>query len=151
MMKAGMMWEDVHANAHRVAIKGLLDAGILRGDPDEIFEKRVSTAFFPHGLGHYLGMDTHDTGGHANYDDPDPMFKYLRVRGPVPAGATITVEPGIYACRFIIDPVLKDPELSKYIDRVVLDRYWDVGGVRIEDDVLITEEGYENLTDTPKL
>jgi len=108
-------------------------------------------AFMPHGLGHYLGMDTHDTGGHANYEDPDQMFKYLRVRGEVPAGAVITVEPGIYFCNFILDPVLEDPELSKYIDREVLDRYWSVGGVRIEDDVHILDDGYENLTDTPKL
>ena len=52
-------------------------------------------AFLPHGLGHYLGMDTHDTGGHANYADKDSIFKYLRVRGKVPAGAVITVEPGV--------------------------------------------------------
>ncbi|KPI35934.1 putative Xaa-Pro aminopeptidase pepP [Cyphellophora attinorum] len=156
MLHAGMRWEDVHENAHKVAVKGLLKAGILKKDysEEELFEKRVTVTFMPHGLGHYLGMDTHDTGGHANYDDPDPMFKYLRVRGTVPAGAVITVEPGIYFCRFIIDPVLEDPEKAKYIDKEVLDRYWDVGGVRIEDDVLIKEKsdgGWENLTDTPKL
>ena len=151
MMHAGMLWEDVHANAHRVAIKGLLACGIFRGDANEIFDKRISCAFFPHGLGHYLGMDTHDTGGHANYEDADPMFKYLRVRGKVPAGAVITNEPGVYFCRFIVDPVLEDEEKARYIDKSVLEKYWDVGGVRIEDDVLITEDGYENLTDTPKL
>lgn len=151
LLRANVRWEDVHAHAHKVAIRGLKKAGILVGDEQELFDKRVSVAFFPHGLGHYLGMDTHDTGGHANYDDPDTMFKYLRVRGSVPAGAVITVEPGIYFCKFILDPVLEDPELSKYIDKTVLDRYWDVGGVRIEDDVHITPDGYENLTDTPKL
>ncbi|ETN37937.1 uncharacterized protein HMPREF1541_07560 [Cyphellophora europaea CBS 101466] len=154
MLYAGMNWEDVHENAHKVAIKGLLKAGILKGSEQELLEKRISTAFFPHGLGHYLGMDTHDTGGHANYEDPDPMFKYLRVRGQVPAGAVITVEPGIYFCRFIIEPVLEDPERAKYIVKEALDKYWDVGGVRIEDDVLIKDEkegGWENLTDTPKL
>jgi len=151
LLHANVKWEDVHENAHRVAIRGLLKAGILIGDETEIFNERVSVAFMPHGLGHYLGMDTHDTGGHADYDDPDTMFKYLRVRGEVPAGAVITVEPGIYFCRFILDPVLENPELSKYIDQGVLDKYWTVGGVRIEDDVHITQDGYENLTDTPKL
>ncbi|KAG9770083.1 putative Xaa-Pro aminopeptidase pepP [Exophiala dermatitidis] len=151
LLRANVRWEDVHEHAHRVAIRGLKKAGILVGDEQDIFDKRISVAFFPHGLGHYLGMDTHDTGGHANYDDPDTMFKYLRVRGNVPAGAVITVEPGIYFCKFILDPVLDDPELSKYIDKNALDRYWAVGGVRIEDDIHITEDGYENLTDTPKL
>lgn len=153
VLRAGMLWEDVHALTHRVAIRHLRAAGILRQEFSEsdLFASRVSVAFYPHGLGHYLGMDTHDTGGHANYADADSMFKYLRVRGAVPAGAVITVEPGLYFCRFILDPVLRDPALARYIDSAVLDRYWDVGGVRIEDDVLITKDGYDNLTDTPKL
>ncbi|KAL8243937.1 hypothetical protein R6Q59_010195 [Mikania micrantha] len=151
ILKAGVQWETVHELTHRVAVRGLLKAGILIGDEEHIMKKRISVAFYPHGLGHYLGMDTHDTGGHPNYDDKDTMFKFLRVRGQVPAGAVITVEPGIYFCHFILDPVLKDPSLSKYINRKVLDQYWDVGGVRIEDDVVIRQDGYENLTDTPKL
>lgn len=56
----------------------------------------------------------------------------------------------IYFCRFIIDPYLKSPELSKYIDADVLERYWSVGGVRIEDNIHITRDGYENLTTAPK-
>ncbi|KAI9879450.1 MAG: hypothetical protein M1830_008497 [Pleopsidium flavum] len=150
MLRDGVLWDDVHAKAHKVAIEGLLDIGILKGDKEETFEKKTSVAFFPHGLGHYLGMDTHDTGGHPNYEDKDTMFRYLRVRGKLPAGSIITVEPGIYFCRFIIEPYLKDPVHSKHIDNEVLDRYWDVGGVRIEDNILITETGYENLTTAVK-
>ncbi|EAW06267.1 aminopeptidase P family protein [Aspergillus clavatus NRRL 1] len=150
MLRDGVQWEEVHAHAHHVAIRGLLELGILRGSEDEIFEKRVSVAFFPHGLGHYLGMDTHDTGGNPNYADKDTMFRYLRVRGRLPAGSVITVEPGIYFCRFIIEPYLKSSESSKYIDTDVLERYWSVGGVRIEDNVLVTKDGYDNLTTTPK-
>ena len=146
MLTADVLWDDVHAHAHRVAIDGLLALGVLKGDKNEIFDKRISTAFFPHGLGHYLGMDTHDVGGHPNYEDSDPMFRYLRVRGRLPANSVITVEPGIYFCEFIIEPFLKDPEKSKYIERKVLDRFWEVGGVRIEDNVLVKEKGWENLT-----
>ena len=132
MLKEGVLWDDVHARAHEIAIEGLLNLGILSGGKKEIFEKRTSVAFFPHGLGHYLGMDTHDTGGHANYEDKDGMFRYLRVRGRLPAGSVITVEPGIYFCRFIVEPYLDDPVHKQYINKKILDRYWDVGGVRIE-------------------
>lgn len=106
MLKEGVLWEDVHVLAHRIAIKGLLKLGILRGTEEELFEKRISVAFFPHGLGHYLGLDTHDTGGNANYQDKDTMFRYLRVRGRLPAGSVVTVEPGVCSstakCCFIL-------------------------------------------------
>jgi Xaa-Pro dipeptidase len=95
MLKEGVNWDDVHLKAHTIAIEGLLKLGILQGDKEEILKARTSVAFFPHGLGHYLGMDTHDTGGHPNYQDKDSMFRYLRVRGPLPAGSIITVEPGV--------------------------------------------------------
>lgn len=95
MLKEGVLWDDVHVLAHKIAIDGLLKVGILKGDKDEILKNRTSAAFLPHGLGHYLGMDTHDTGGHPNYEDPDPLFKYLRCRRNLPAGSVITVEPGV--------------------------------------------------------
>ena len=94
--KPGNVWDDVHVLAHRIAIEGLLAIGILKGGSvDEILANRTSCAFLPHGLGHYLGMDTHDAGGHPNYEDPDTMFCYLRKRGALPVGAVITVEPGV--------------------------------------------------------
>jgi Xaa-Pro dipeptidase len=95
MLKEGVLWDDVHLRAHKIAIDGLLALGILKGDKEAILKARTSVAFFPHGLGHYLGMDTHDTGGHPNYADKDTMFRYLRVRGNLPAGSIITVEPGV--------------------------------------------------------
>ncbi|KAH6654909.1 peptidase M24, structural domain-containing protein [Truncatella angustata] len=150
VLKEGILWDDVHLLAHQIAIDGLLSLGILKGDRDEILKARTSAAFLPHGLGHYLGMDTHDTGGHPNYSDPDPLFRYLRCRRNLPAGSVITVEPGIYFCEFIIRPYLEDPKHSQYIDEKVLDGYWDVGGVRIEDNILITKDGSENLTDVAK-
>ncbi|KAK3987495.1 peptidase M24, structural domain-containing protein [Cladorrhinum sp. PSN332] len=149
-LKEGVVWDDIHLLAHKIAIDGLLELGILKGNKDDILANRTSVAFFPHGLGHYLGMDTHDTGGNANYADKDKMFRYLRVRGTLPAGSVITVEPGIYFCKFIIDPYLQDPAHSKYIDQDVLDRYWDVGGVRIEDNIVITKTGTDNLTTAVK-
>ncbi|KAK8115399.1 metallopeptidase family M24 [Apiospora kogelbergensis] len=150
MLKEGVAWDDVHLLAHKIAIDGLLALGVLKGDKEEILKARTSAAFLPHGLGHYLGMDTHDTGGHPNYADPDPLFRFLRVRRNLPANSVITVEPGIYFCDFIIRPYLKDPKHAQFIDEKVLDKYWDVGGVRIEDNILVTKDGSVNLTDCPK-
>ncbi|RDL30179.1 putative Xaa-Pro aminopeptidase pepP [Venustampulla echinocandica] len=146
MLKEGVLWDTVHLKAHEVAIEGLLKLGILQGEKEDILKSRTSVAFFPHGLGHYLGMDTHDTGGHPDYKDKDPMFRYLRTRGKLPAGSVITVEPGIYFCRFIIEPYLCDPIHAQYINSTVLEQYWEIGGVRIEDNILVTVNGYENLT-----
>jgi Xaa-Pro dipeptidase len=147
-LKAGVLWDGVHELAHKIAIAGLLDLGILKGDKEEILKARTSVAFFPHGLGHYLGMDTHDTGGNPNYADNDKMYRYLRVRGTLPAGSVITVEPGIYFCRFIIEPYLKDDAQSKYIDEKVLEKYWSVGGVRIEGMLFLLTGSLTCLTDS---
>ena len=86
MIKAGVLWDDLHLHAHKVAIDGLLALGILKGDAKEILEARTSAAFFPHGLGHYLGLETHDVGGNPNPQDKDKLFRYLRLRGRIPAG-----------------------------------------------------------------
>ena len=95
-LREGVVWDDIHSHAHQVAIDGLLRLGILSGGSrEEIFRARTSVAFFPHGLGHYLGMDTHDTGGNPDHADLDQMFRYLRVRGALPAGSVVTVEPGV--------------------------------------------------------
>ncbi|KAF3937737.1 hypothetical protein ABW19_dt0203498 [Dactylella cylindrospora] len=151
MIKPGVLWDKIHETVHKILIEGLLELGILQnGTVDEILENRTSVAFLPHGLGHHMGMDTHDTGGHPNYSDSDPMYKYLRVRIPLKEKAVITVEPGCYFCEFIIQPYLDDPKHNKYINKEVLDRYISVGGVRIEDDVWVTKDGYENLTNVPK-
>ncbi|KAF2877365.1 putative Xaa-Pro aminopeptidase pepP [Massariosphaeria phaeospora] len=137
-LHAGVLWDSVHELAHKIAIAGLLKLDILTGgSADELLAARISVAFFPHGLGHFLGMDTHDTGGNPDYADKDPMFRYLRTRGHVPARSVITVEPGIYFCRFIIEPYLRDAEQAKFIDEGVLEKYWNVGGVRIEGEFVV--------------
>jgi Xaa-Pro dipeptidase len=120
MLKEGVIWDDVHLQAHKIAIEGLSSLGILQGDKDSILKTRTSVAFFPHGLGHYLGMDTHDTGGHANYEDKDSMFRYLRVRGKLPAGSIITVEPGVSSA--LLDQA-SAPILTFWIDLLLQIHY----------------------------
>ena len=72
-------------------------------------------------------MDTHDTGGHANYEDPNPYFQYLRKRGPLPVGAVITNEPGIYFREFPLREELQQGKWDGIVDQAVLERYWRVG------------------------
>lgn len=148
MIKPGVAWEDCHLTAHKVLITEFLKLGIFKNEYDaqEIFDSRISGAFFPHGLGHLLGMETHDVGGYANYDDPNPLLKYLRLRRKLQVGMVLTDEPGCYFSPFLLKEVLSDPQKLKYIDKDVLDKYWYIGGVRIEDDLLITTNGFENFT-----
>ena len=148
MIRPGALWDDIHLRAHEILIEEFLKLGIFKSkySKQEIYESRISARFFPHGLGHLLGMDTHDVGGRPNYEDPDPYLQYLRLRRKLQKGMVLTDEPGIYFSPFLLEDVLKDEKKAKYIDHNVLDKYWYVGGVRIEDDLVITANGFENLT-----
>lgn len=147
----GNSWEDLHLLAHKILIKGFLKLGIFhKGTEKEIYESGISGSFFPHGLGHLLGMDTHDVGGYPNYADSNALLKNLRLRRPLKAGMVVTDEPGIYFSKFLIDDGLKDAAKAKYVNHAELEKYWKIGGVRIEDDILVTSDGYENLTKITK-
>lgn len=147
MIKPGAHWDDVHLEAHRVMIREFVRLGIFKDTDEEVlFRLNISAGFFPHGLGHLLGMDTHDVGGRPNYEDPDPKLRYLRLRRPLQKGMVLTDEPGVYFSPFLLKEILLNPEKVQYINTDVLDKYYYVGGVRIEDDLLITEDGFENFT-----
>ncbi|KAG2183335.1 hypothetical protein INT43_006340 [Umbelopsis isabellina] len=152
LCKPGVDWEDIHRLALRVACEGLVKIGILNGDVEELLSKHIPACLFPHGLGHSIGIDVHDVGGYApgvqRVDEPG--IRNLRMRRKLEAGMAVTVEPGIYFCDYIIDPLLKDSATSKYFDLEKLNHYKKVGGVRIEDDIVITESGFDNLTTVPK-
>lgn len=150
-LKPGVDWDDMHLLTHKILINSFLKLGIFHnGTAEEILDARVSVAFYPHGLGHMLGMEVHDVGGRANYSDPDPMFRYLRIRRKLEENMMVTVEPGCYFNDFLLAPILNDSEKAKYVNQDVLKKYMPVGGVRIEDDVLITKDGHENFTKITK-
>ncbi|KAL3235538.1 aminopeptidase P family protein RNJ42_02314 [Nakaseomyces bracarensis] len=148
-IKPGASWDDLHILTHKVLIKHLLKLGVFKKEfsEEEIFERRVTCAFYPHGLGHVMGLDVHDTAGRPNYEDPDPYFKFLRLRRKLEKNMVITNEPGCYFNEFLIEEFLKKfPERVEVVDQEVLKKYMYVGGVRIEDDIIVTETGYENMT-----
>lgn len=152
MTKPGVKMEDLHMNACRIILKGLKDAGVVKGDIEEMMENDIFALFFPHGLGHFLGLDTHDVGGYPKGVEriERPGIKYLRVRRELIPGMVITVEPGIYFIPALLEPALKDEEKAKFLNKEKVESLFDFGGIRIEDNLIITEDGYENLTDVPK-
>ncbi|KAJ2864096.1 hypothetical protein GGI22_001806 [Coemansia erecta] len=145
-------WEDMHMLANRVAAQGLLKLGILKGDIDSIMENYVVGYFMPHGIGHLIGIDTHDVGGYPKGTEriDAPGLRYLRCRREMLPQMAFTVEPGLYFVDEIIADAKSKPDVAKHIDFDVVAKYRSVGGVRIEDNIVITETGNDNLTVCPK-
>ncbi|PVV04376.1 hypothetical protein BB560_001131 [Smittium megazygosporum] len=150
--KPHVLWEDMHLLANKVAIDGLVKLGILKGNLKEITDSFVIGYFFPHGLGHFLGIDTHDAGGYPKGVERinKPGIRYLRVRRELLEGMVLTVEPGIYFVDGLIKEAKGTPEVAKFVDFDKVEYYSRIGGVRIEDNILITANGNLNLTNVPK-
>lgn len=152
LTKPGVKMEDLHLGACRIILHGLKDIGVVKGDIDEMMENNIFALFFPHGLGHFLGLDTHDVGGYPKGVEriERPGVKFLRVRRELMPGMVITIEPGIYFIPALLGPALEDDEQSKYLNEDKIRSLFNFGGIRIEDNLIITEDGCENMTDVPK-
>jgi Xaa-Pro dipeptidase len=150
--KPGMQMEELHMMAAKIMMQGLLDIGLVKGNLDEILDNNIFALFFPHGLGHFLGLDTHDVGGYPKGVDhiDRPGIKYLRVRRKLEPGMVITIEPGLYMVPALLEPALNNADQARYLNGDLLKTMYEFGGVRIEDNIVITEDGYEDLTDVPK-
>jgi len=149
----GTEWLDVHAAAAGVVAEGLVDFRLLRGEPDALVESGAVTLFFPHGIGHMVGLGIRDAGevlrGRAG---TRPGFPPVRVDLPLEPGHCFTVEPGIY----FVPALLQDEERRRThadaVDWDRVDRMLNFGGIRIEHNVLVTDDGFELLTaDVPLL
>lgn len=144
--------EDLHIKSAEIMMQGLVDAGIVNGQIEDLMENDIFALFFPHGLGHFLGLDTHDVGGYPKGVEriDRPGIKYLRARRSLQPSMVLTVEPGIYFIPALLKPALEDETKSQFLNESRLKELFDFGGVRIEDNIIVTEEGYENLTHVPK-
>jgi Xaa-Pro aminopeptidase len=145
--KPKVEWRDVHRTAAHVVAEGLVAFGILRGATASLFERGAVSLFFPHGVGHMVGLGIRDAGGLLrDRDAPGAGFPPLRVDLPLRTGYAMTVEPGIYFIPALLRDQTKRAELTDavYWDRV--DALLDFGGIRLEDNVLITDSGCEVLT-----
>ena len=150
----GKLNRDVHFLAARIIAKGLTDLGIMKGNPEEAVAAGAHTLFFPHGLGHMMGLDVHDMEGlgenYVGYDDKVTRSRefgsaYLRMAKELRPGMVMTVEPGLYFIPTLIDIWKEESKHKDFINYQKLESYRDFGGVRIEDDILITDSGSQVL------
>lgn len=152
MVRPNITMVDIHRHACRTIMQGLMDLGIYhRGNVDEIIKNEAHAVFFPHGIGHLLGLDVHDVGAIDPKAKPDKNKpKYLRASRKLEPNFAITVEPGIYFIEAHFNNPATRKKTAKHINWKKAETYRSVGGIRIEDDILVTKNGYENLTNVPK-
>jgi Xaa-Pro aminopeptidase len=148
--KPGVEFRNVHRLASEVLVSGLKDLGLVTGDVSQAVEAGVHTLFFQCGLGHMMGLDVHDMEGlgedYVGYTDTIKRnsefgWRSLRLGKALEPGFVITVEPGIYFIPQLIDRWKAERKNTEYVNYDAIEKYKDFGGIRIEDDVLITESG----------
>lgn len=148
--KPGVLFKDVHALASTKLLEGLKSVGIIKGDPAEAMAHDVHTLFFQCGLGHMMGLDVHDMENlgeqYVGYTEDLKKgttfgWKSLRLGRALEPGFVVTVEPGLYLIPTLIDRWKAENKLSQFIDYNELEKFRDFTGIRIEDDLVITENG----------
>lgn len=148
--KPGVKWWDVHFAVCRIITERLQQLGLMKGDVEESLKAGAHAMFLPHGLGHSMGMDVHDMEGlgqvYVGFDKevrPSTQFgtNALRFGRRLQKGFVVTDEPGIYFIPALIDDWKKNGTNAQFLNFDKIDEYRDFGGIRIEDDVLITDEG----------
>ena len=150
MIKPGIFYKEVHLHAAKVIADGLKAAGLMKGDMDEAVKQGAHALFFPHGLGHMMGLDVHDMEGlgedYVGYDETVKRSEqfgiaFLRLAKKLKPGFVLTDEPGIYFIPELIDIWKKENKFTEFINYDKVETYKDFGGIRIEDDILVTETG----------
>ena len=154
LAKPGITYRDVHLATARKMLEGLSALGLVKGDLDEMVAAGIAGLFQPHGLGHNMGLDVHDMedlGENLVGYDPDQTrarqlgLGSLRMARRLVPGHVITDEPGIYFIPALIEKFKKEGLGQGFVNYAKLESYYDFGGIRIEDDVLITAEGARRL------
>jgi Xaa-Pro dipeptidase len=142
-VRPGLPYEDLHDESHRLLAIALRELGIGRAGPDELVERGITRALFPHGLGHSLGITVHDVGMKPR--PPRPDNKFLRNTSVIEVGQVFTIEPGIYVIDSLLKPLQADARRD-LVDWAAIADLRGYGGIRIEDNVLVEARGPRNLT-----
>lgn len=146
----GITYQSVHLEAMQVIAEGLTALGLMKGDPAEAVAAGAAALFMPHGLGHQMGLDVHDMEGlgekYVGYDDATTRSTQfglgaLRMGKALRPGHVVTVEPGIYFIPALIEKWEREHINSAFINFPKLHAYFDFGGIRLEDDILVTQNG----------
>jgi Xaa-Pro aminopeptidase len=153
-VRPAVRYLEVHRAAGLELLRGLIDLGIFRGDLADLYARGAAALFFPHGIGHLLGLDVHDMedlGDRAGYAagrvrSTSAGDRYLRLDRDLQVGMCVTIEPGFYQIPALLSNASEVAGLESALDRQRLAEFADVRGIRIEDDVLVTESGCEVLT-----
>lgn len=150
-VRPGVSMLEIQHQSQILLAQGLIDLGIFRGlTADEAVRKELIRLFYPHGIGHLLGLDVHDVGGRAPDQKPKAEKQKVRTTRKLEANFVVTIEPGLYFIKAYFDDLRLRKRTEKHIDWKLADTYRSVGGIRIEDDILVTPNGPDNLTDVPK-
>ncbi len=149
-VRAGVDFRDLHLETHRLLGEVLVDAELARGSTEDLISSGTTSAFFPHGLGHLIGVQVHDVGGHFADEsgttiDPPSGHPFLRLTRVLEEDMVVTIEPGLYVIDLLLDNLRGSPA-EQQINWQTVDRLRPFGGVRIEDDVRVLADGAENLT-----
>ena len=150
MVRPGVAYTEIHIAAHRLVGALLAELGVVTCSADAAVETGLTSVFFPHGVGHLLGLQVHDVGGHQAAEDggtapPPPGHPYLRLTRRLEPGTVVTIEPGVYFIDLLLDRAVQDGRGGN-IDWGTVADLAPYGGVRIEDDVVTTTSAPENLT-----
>ena len=146
-IKPGVSYYDLHVSMHLKVAQILSDFEFIKGDAQSIYDKGYTSAFMPHGLGHFIGLQVHDVGGFLKDDkgnsyERSERHPFLRLLRDIEVGHVFTIEPGLY----VVDQLLEEHKDSADINWEKVDELRPYGGVRIEDSIVVGADGNENLT-----
>jgi Xaa-Pro aminopeptidase len=152
----GIKYKDVHLLANKILIQRFKELGILKGDDQDMLDQGVAGLFMPHGLGHMIGLDVHDMEdigeNYVGYEEGQVRANYLglkslRLAKTLQPGYALTVEPGIYFIPQLIDKYKSENRFSDFVNYSKLEDYYDFGGIRIEDNILVSDSGSRLIGD----
>lgn len=154
VIKAGVLWSEVHDHSMKALLSGLKQTGILEGGIEEMLQSGITSVFMPFGIGHFIGLDKFDVG--SNVEDGSeispsmPHLAHLRTLRALKHGMVMVVQVGCYFNHSALRKACADNFMKKFIIKEKINRFMGLGGVFLKENIVVTHQGYEMLTDVPR-